>query len=75
VNEIIKENADSPCVGICTTLFDDVCRGCGRTMGEVSNWVFFSAEEKQQVWQRIRAQGYPQTEAQSDLSPVSDADK
>ena len=44
-------------------------------MGEVSNWVFFSAEEKQQVWQRIRAQGYPQTEAQSDLSPVSDADK
>jgi len=60
MSEPALENADSPCVGICTTLFDDVCRGCGRTLNEVSNWVFFSAQEKQQVWQRIRAQGYPQ---------------
>jgi predicted Fe-S protein YdhL (DUF1289 family) len=26
---------------------------------EVSNWVFMTDEEKQVVWQRIRAQGYP----------------
>lgn len=27
--------------------------GCGRTAFEVSNWVFFSDEEKRLVWQRI----------------------
>lgn len=50
---------DSPCVAVCSTLFDDVCRGCGRTAMEVANWVFLSEEEKQAVWQRIRAEGYP----------------
>lgn len=50
---------DSPCVAVCSTLFDDICRGCGRTAMEVANWVQMSPEEKQVVWQRIRAQGYP----------------
>ncbi len=50
---------DSPCVAVCSTLFDDICRGCGRTAMEVANWVQMSPEEKQAVWQRIRAQGYP----------------
>ncbi len=50
---------DSPCVAICSTLFDDVCRGCGRTAQEVSNWVFMTEEEKRNVWIRIRMQGYP----------------
>lgn len=44
---------DSPCIGICSTLFDDVCKGCGRTIIEVSNWVAMSSEEKKQVWARI----------------------
>jgi uncharacterized protein len=51
--------SDSPCVAICSTLYDDVCRGCGRTAMEVANWVFFSEEEKRVVWARIRAEGYP----------------
>jgi len=51
--------SDSPCVAVCSTLYDDICRGCGRTAMEVANWVFMSEAEKQQVWQRIRAQGYP----------------
>lgn len=50
---------DSPCVAVCSTLFDDICRGCGRTAMEVANWVFMTEAEKQIVWQRIRAQGYP----------------
>jgi len=48
---------DSPCIGICSTLFDDVCQGCGRTAVEVSNWVFLSDEEKLSVWRRITAEG------------------
>ncbi|WP_028354410.1 DUF1289 domain-containing protein [Bordetella petrii] len=51
--------SDSPCVAVCSTLFDDICRGCGRTAMEVANWVFMTDAEKQAVWQRIRAQGYP----------------
>jgi len=54
-----SSTADSPCVAVCSTLFDDICRGCGRTAMEVANWVMLSDEEKQAVWQRIRAQGYP----------------
>ncbi|SOY46810.1 conserved hypothetical protein, DUF1289 [Cupriavidus taiwanensis] len=53
----LTERPDSPCIGICSTLFDEVCQGCGRTAAEVSNWVFFSDEEKQQVWQRITREG------------------
>jgi predicted Fe-S protein YdhL (DUF1289 family) len=49
--------SDSPCIGVCTTLYDEVCQGCGRTLSEVSNWVFFSQEEKDYVWKRIRADG------------------
>lgn len=49
--------SDSPCIGVCTTLYDDVCQGCGRSLGEVSNWVFLSQEEKDSVWKRIRADG------------------
>ena len=50
-------DSDSPCIGVCTTLYDEICQGCGRTLGEVSNWVFFSQAEKDVVWQRIRAEG------------------
>ncbi|MGY8527368.1 DUF1289 domain-containing protein [Paracidovorax citrulli] len=47
------DRPDSPCIGICSTLFDEICQGCGRTAFEVSNWVFLSGEEKQVVWERI----------------------
>ena len=50
---------DSPCVAVCSTLYDDICRGCGRTAMEVANWVFLSDEEKRAVWARIKSQGYP----------------
>lgn len=49
---------DSPCVGICSTLFDPICRGCGRTDAEVSNWVFYSEDEKQVIWQRLLRAGW-----------------
>ncbi|MBY4897956.1 DUF1289 domain-containing protein [Cupriavidus sp. AU9028] len=51
------DRPDSPCIGICSTLFDEVCQGCGRTAYEVSNWVFLSGEEKQAVWERITREG------------------
>jgi len=50
-------DSDSPCIGICSTLFDEVCQGCGRTAEEVCNWVFLSPDEKKKVWERITAEG------------------
>ncbi|AWD32748.1 hypothetical protein CKSOR_00647 [Candidatus Kinetoplastibacterium sorsogonicusi] len=55
-NKLIKK--DSPCKGICSNLFDDVCRGCGRTNLEISNWVCLSKLEKEKIWKRIIDQGY-----------------
>ncbi len=55
----LPDRADTPCVAVCSTTFDDVCRGCGRTVVEVAHWVSMSAEAKELVWQRILAQGYP----------------
>lgn len=53
----LSHRPDSPCIGICSTLFDEVCQGCGRTAAEVSNWVFYSEEEKQVIWERITREG------------------
>lgn len=54
-----SERPDTPCVAVCSTTFDEVCRGCGRTVAEVAHWVSMSEAEKELVWQRILAQGYP----------------
>lgn len=51
-----KSSTGSPasmCVGICSTLFDDVCRGCKRTAQEVDAWVFMTEQERAVVWQRL----------------------
>lgn len=55
----VFDRTDSPCVAVCSTLYDDVCRGCGRTAMEVANLVFLEDHEKHEIWQRITAQGYP----------------
>ena len=44
---------ESPCTGVCQTDFFDVCKGCGRTLEEISEWSFLSNSEKQQVMDRI----------------------
>ena len=54
---ILHDTPDSPCIGVCSTLFDAVCKGCGRTADEVSNWVFLSDEEKRAIWERITREG------------------
>jgi predicted Fe-S protein YdhL (DUF1289 family) len=41
-----KERPDTPCVAVCSTTFDEICRGCGRTVTEVADWVFMNAEQK-----------------------------
>lgn len=57
------QRPDTPCVAVCSTLFDDICRGCGRTVGEVAQWVFMNQAEKDAVWTRILAEGYPRRQS------------
>ncbi len=54
----LKQSGGSPCKGICTTTFDEVCTGCGRTVDEVSQWSCLAEEEKIIIWNRIILQGY-----------------
>jgi uncharacterized protein len=56
---MINELTDSPCVGVCSTLFDDVCKGCGRTAGEVEAWIVMDDDEKRVVWERLSAARWP----------------
>lgn len=49
----LRVTRDSPCIAVCTTLYDDVCRGCRRTAYEVANWVTFTQEQKNAVWERL----------------------
>jgi hypothetical protein len=55
----LPQRPDTPCVAVCSTTFDEICRGCGRSVAEVAHWVSMSAEHKERVWQRILAEGYP----------------
>ncbi len=44
----LNKTISSPCVGICDIDFNtnDICKGCGRSVDEIANWVFHTSEEK-----------------------------
>ena len=45
---------DTPCIAICSTSQGDaVCKGCGRTFGEVQHWLALEPSDKRAVWRRI----------------------
>ena len=49
---------DAPCIAICSTSQGDaVCKGCGRSEGEVQHWTAMSPAEKRAVWRRITHEG------------------
>jgi predicted Fe-S protein YdhL (DUF1289 family) len=41
---------------VCTTFYDDVCKGCGRTYVEVAQWNSMEPQTKEAVWVRIEAE-------------------
>ena len=47
------DRPDSPCIGICTTLYTDKCSACGRTYMEVALWNEMNQYDKEQIWKRI----------------------
>jgi uncharacterized protein len=49
----VKPRPESPCIAVCTTLYDEYCKGCGRHYIEVSGWPSMPDAEREIVWQRI----------------------
>ncbi|MFI0546798.1 MAG: DUF3717 domain-containing protein [Brachymonas sp.] len=49
---------DTPCIAICSTAQGDaLCKGCGRSEGEVQAWQSMNAVAKRMVWRRISQEG------------------
>ncbi|MGH8822760.1 MAG: DUF1289 domain-containing protein, partial [Rhodoferax sp.] len=73
---------DTPCIAICSTSQGDaVCKGCGRTFGEVRHWTDMGPAEKRQVWRRItqentawRFNRYAERAAEGWVRPATPAD-
>lgn len=49
----VRQGRDTPCVGVCNTLYVDVCQGCGRTALEEAMWSVMSEADKDKVWVRL----------------------
>jgi uncharacterized protein len=49
----LHDNPDSPCIGVCSTLFDEECKGCGRTAQEVAEWVFLDPKQRAEIVARV----------------------
>jgi predicted Fe-S protein YdhL (DUF1289 family) len=47
----------SPCIAICSTSQGDaICRGCGRTFEEVTDWLSMTDAQHDVTWARIDAE-------------------
>ena len=45
----------TPCIGICSTTYgDEICRGCKRFSHEVTSWIKYSDNEKDNVNKRLQ---------------------
>jgi predicted Fe-S protein YdhL (DUF1289 family) len=44
---------ESPCIAVCTTLYDEFCKGCGRHYIEVAEWPSMPDDKREVIWQRI----------------------
>lgn len=43
------EEISSPCIGVCTTDFNDVCMGCFRTTQEIAAWASYSEAQRLRI--------------------------
>ena len=47
---------ETPCVDICEIdRASGLCRGCGRTIAEISGWVSMSAEDRRRIMGELAA--------------------
>jgi predicted Fe-S protein YdhL (DUF1289 family) len=50
----MKGPVETPCVDICEIDRDSgLCRGCGRTIAEISGWGSMSAEDRRRIMREL----------------------
>jgi predicted Fe-S protein YdhL (DUF1289 family) len=49
-----EAEAQSPCISICVLDEMDVCQGCFRSAGEITDWLMASANEKREILARAK---------------------
>lgn len=54
----MKEEPLSPCTGLCKLDINQYCRGCGRSVQEISEWWRLSNAEKLEIMQRLAHAGF-----------------
>jgi len=42
----------TPCIGVCQVR-DNRCQGCGRTLEEIGQWIYYSDQEREAVMERL----------------------
>jgi predicted Fe-S protein YdhL (DUF1289 family) len=50
----------SPCTGICQLNFSGVCKGCGRSLGEIAEWTTASDTRKREIRAAARKRRHDQ---------------
>ena len=45
----------TPCIGVCRLDRENVCTGCGRTLGEIARWSQMSRAEQRRVMSELAA--------------------
>lgn len=50
----MNESVQSPCVNICALNREDICVGCGRSLGEVTEWVRASNARRRVIVEAAR---------------------
>ena len=45
----VSKAVKNPCIGYCQLNDNDICKGCGRTKDERTDWIFLSDAEKSKV--------------------------
>lgn len=58
-----SERAPTPCVGECR-LTDGICSGCGRTIEEITRWIYYSEADKKKILDRLK--GFEEGKRNSD---------
>ena len=43
----------TPCIGVCQYDNEDICRGCLRTLDEISNWALMTEEERKEIMKKL----------------------
>lgn len=48
------DDSKSPCISICALDDADICMGCYRSAGEITDWFMSTSEQKQEVLRLAR---------------------